>query len=426
MTLPTENITEEHSEYAVKSEQSPPPEGGGQPETPFRPIDYADLARSGLERGPAVIDGIQRQGSAGTLISSSKARKSWAVAALIAAVLEGTAWFGHKTTRGRVLLVDGELTLATIKWRLNRVFQAMGIGQVPPDRLHICCLRGRTREMPKAMHWARTRGPGYFASIIVDPLSCFYPSDPETAPFDENSNADMRRLMDDAITFAEDTRAALTIVHHASKGSQFEKAVIDVGSGAGALVRAVDAHLVFRPHREIDCVVLDGVVRDFPELLPTCYRWSFPLYIPAPELNPNDLAGRRPPRNQTQNSPGDGKSKPTPPTLDEFIMRYVSSTPKELAFIQAQARQSDLRPKTTEQLLREAVAVGKAFKITVKPGKPTSYTTARPSQMAFSLSPSVPPIPPVGAKSTTGRGSGSKKKKPTDAGMRTPNTEGRP
>ena len=41
------------------------------------------------------------------------------------------------------------------------------------------------------------------------------------------------------------TGAAFVLVHHSTKGSQAEKSVTDTGSGAGAMSRAVDSHIVW-------------------------------------------------------------------------------------------------------------------------------------------------------------------------------------
>ncbi len=128
------------------------------------------------------------------------------------------------------------------------------------------------------------REKGEFAFIIVD---AFYRTLAEK--MDENSNADMARMYNTVDAIAEATGAAAALVHHASKGSQSDKAVTDVGSGAGSISRAADTHLILRRHQEEGAYVLDLVMRSWPPLEPFCVRWHHPLWELAEDLDPADL-----------------------------------------------------------------------------------------------------------------------------------------
>ena len=48
----------------------------------------------------------------------------------------------------------------------------------------------------------------------------------------------------------------MLIVHHASKGIQAGKNVVDVGSGASAMAGR-HSHMILRQHEEDGCVVVD-------------------------------------------------------------------------------------------------------------------------------------------------------------------------
>jgi hypothetical protein len=72
--------------------------------------------------------------------------------------------------------------------------------------------------------------------------------------------------------------AAVVIVHHASKGDQSEKSLTDVGSGAGAIARAADTHLVIRPHEQPDLNVLEAVTRSFKSPNPVSIKFEYPLW----------------------------------------------------------------------------------------------------------------------------------------------------
>ena len=87
-------------------------------------------------------------------------------------------------------------------------------------------------------------------------------------------------------------------IHHASKGSQGEKSVVDVGAGAGSQARAADSHLVLRPHEEAGVVVLEAAVRSFPPVEPLALRWAFPLWSPDAAADTRRLKGRLTPQEQ--------------------------------------------------------------------------------------------------------------------------------
>src|SRR5207253_1838389 len=75
-------------------------------------------------------------------------------------------------------------------------------------------------------------------------------------------------------------------------GSQADKAVTDVGAGAGSQSRAADSHLILRPHEEAGCFVLAAVVRSFAPVEPLPLRWEFPIWTPADDLDASKLRGR--------------------------------------------------------------------------------------------------------------------------------------
>ncbi len=82
-------------------------------------------------------------------------------------------------------------------------------------------------------------------------------------------------------------KTSFICIHHASKGNQSDKATTDVGAGAGAQSRAVDTHLVLRPHEEDDAIVLDAAVRSWPPVQSRALRWTFPVWNPAGDIGPS-------------------------------------------------------------------------------------------------------------------------------------------
>ena len=71
---------------------------------------------------------------------------------------------------------------------------------------------------------------------------------------------------------------AIAVVHHASKGQQGDKAVTDVGAGAGSISRAADTHIVIRQHEDPELSVLECVTRSFKSPAPVSIRFDWPLW----------------------------------------------------------------------------------------------------------------------------------------------------
>lgn len=108
----------------------------------------------------------------------------------------------------------------------------------------------------------------------------------------ENDNAAETLIYNTLDQIAAETRAAVVVVHHASKGSQSDKRVTDVGAGAGAQSRAADCHMILREHEEQGVYVLDAAVRSFPPVKPMALRWQFPVWVRDEWSDASKLKGR--------------------------------------------------------------------------------------------------------------------------------------
>ncbi|MEM8738956.1 MAG: AAA family ATPase [Planctomycetota bacterium] len=260
-------------------------------EGPPRPVSLGLLRQRHPALREPVIDGLLRRGETMNLIAASKVGKSWLTYDLATSIITGTPWLGaFRCTAGRVLLIDNELHPATIAHRIPKVAAARSADLTTIDAgLDVLSLRGRDIVLDD-----KTMGPllnrieaGEYAAIVLDAWYRAIPSG-----LNENANADVMQLYNRLDRYAATTGAAWVVVHHASKGQQGDKAVTDVGSGAGAQSRAADAHIVLRPHEEEDHVVLEAAVRSFAPVEPLGLRWDFPLWTPA-EIDTEALKGRK-------------------------------------------------------------------------------------------------------------------------------------
>jgi hypothetical protein len=88
----------------------------------------------------------------------------------------------------------------------------------------------------------------------------------------------MMRVYNRVDELAKGWGAAVAIVHHSSKGDQSEKALTDVGAGAGSIARAADTHLVIRSHEQSGLHVLEAVTRSFKSPEPVSIQFDWPLW----------------------------------------------------------------------------------------------------------------------------------------------------
>lgn len=300
-----------------------------------------------IDRYPAlrepIIDGLLRRGETMNVIGQSKMHKSWLVADLCLSVIRGDDWHTFKTQPGRVLLFDNELHKENLAYRLRELAAHRGIDfREISDRLVIHPLRGKLMDIYRLGNVIRSFRPGEFNLIVLDALYRFYPQE-----HDENSNANVTAIYNQIDAYADYSQAAFALIHHASKGLQTGKNVIDVGAGAGSQSRAADVHLVLRQHKEEDAVAVEAVVRSFKPIKPFCIRWQWPVWQLALDLNPDDLFTGK-----------EIKDKPAL-TMDDLVRLYV---PDKVG-----ARRSDIETAATSvhggrahvrQLFTDALAEG--------------------------------------------------------------------
>lgn len=340
-------------------------------ERPLSPyIDAADFLADPLFLADPVIDGLLRRGETGTLVSSSKARKSWTAQELCVAVASGGRWFGLDCRRGRVLLIDCELQAATLQHRLASVVRAMGLSVADlRGRMSLATWRGETVTLGRLASFLDAIAPGEFDLIVADPIYKLYPKG-----FDENSNAAMAELFGSFQALAERVQAALLLVAHSPKGDTSERATIDLVSGAGSAGRAVDVAIALRAHEASETdqpvIVRETIARSFPAIAPACFRLEHPLWVPAPDLDPADLkrsgSRRRKPKAPEVERPEDEPA--------DFAQRFIGVEPRTCAAIVDAAMQSGLTERKGKSLLKRAEARGLIHRWTDRnPNQPARF-----------------------------------------------------
>lgn len=269
-----------------------PRERNAEPPAPSQPIErftFAELRAAYPRLNPPIIEGLIREGETCNVIANSKAGKSWLGYGMALSVIMGQPWLGRfATSAGRVLLVDNELHRCTLANRIPAVADAMGIpAEHYAGELHVWPLRGNLRGLADLEDEIQEIEVANFKLIMLDAMYRF-----AIEGVSENDNAAMATMYNRLDRIAERTKAAIVLIHHATKGGQSEKRITDVGAGAGAQSRAADCHLILREHEEPGVVVLEAAVRSFAPVEPLALQWQFPLWVPVAGIDPSRLKGR--------------------------------------------------------------------------------------------------------------------------------------
>jgi hypothetical protein len=232
---------------------------------------------------PVRIAGILRDTESCNVIASPKLGKSYLVGGLALCVATGRNWLGRQTKQGNVLIVDNELHPQTMRKRLMDIAFGMQMDwSEASESLKLLSLRGNGCDILTLGTELSVIKPGEFGLIILDALYRFLPEGTS-----ESDNAQMTQIFNKIDAYANMLQSAFVIVHHSSKGDQSGKSITDVGSGAGSISRAVDSHLIIRPHETPGLAVLDAVTRSFPPIDPISIKWDYPCWhevTVAPEV----------------------------------------------------------------------------------------------------------------------------------------------
>lgn len=308
-----------------------------------------------------VIEGLLRRREIMTLVSTSKQGKSWCIGDLALSAASGRPWLGMNIPKKlRVCVIDSELFEKTIGMRNRAIAKSRGIEwSEVMDNLQYVMLReiglidiNECCRQIALQTGSGGRIPG-FDLIIFDPLYRLYP-----AGMNENDNHLMASLYNTIDGLARAQRCSIVIVHHATKGNQSAKDVTEVGSGAGAMTRATDTHLIFRQHQDPDAVVMESVVRTFPRPDPRCLRWQYPVWTDAPDLSPLDYL--KPSKNGAKKDKKNDTPEPPELSPSDFAARYVTNsdmTWKQVADL-ALKDGYDYPEKRVRSLLKSAVISG--------------------------------------------------------------------
>lgn len=238
----------------------------------LQPVAFSELASGNPNLRQPVIHGILRRGEVANIIAAPKTGKSFLAGGLAWSVATGQPWLSHQVEQGRVLILDNELHPETLSSRLTRIADEMMIDLTDRGLVDVISLRGQQAGIDNLSHLLSIQ-PGTYQLVVVDAL---YRALPDQCS--ENDNAAMMRVYNHLDALAEQWQSSIVIVHHSSKGQQGDKALTDVGAGAGSISRAADTHIAIRPHESDGHFVLEAVTRSFKSPEPVSVKFEWPLW----------------------------------------------------------------------------------------------------------------------------------------------------
>ena len=219
-----------------------------------------DYAIGDIEPDAVLIDGLLRRRQVCEVISSSKAGKTVLMHSLAMHASAGENWLGFPIKDPlRVAIFDSELHMGDFGERFTALRHAHPY--IDPDFDFFPCDDGfkvkTVQGIYDTLQKLKSHGREYDV-IIVDSFYAFLP--PDAREIDECA---MKSVVNQLKDIAKVFNTGLIYTHHATKGDQSGKSIMDMGSGSGVLGRMVHSKLVLRQHERDDMAVMQWQNRSF-------------------------------------------------------------------------------------------------------------------------------------------------------------------
>lgn len=234
-------------------------------------IDYTQM-QTDDSRGAEVIEGVVREGEVALIVASSKDGKTWLAHMLACCFAMGIHFFGLAVRQGRVLIIDNELKLREIYYRLSCIMSELQYSPALGD-IEVVSLRGQSADIVVIVAEVLKMNLVGVTAIIID---CLYKIIPGGQS--ENDNPAMGQLMNLLQFLSDSTNIPIFAVHHATKGDQSQKRTLDMAAGAGSFGRSLDALMVIRDHETDGHSVIEFKSRTNKSAEPISIKFDWPLW----------------------------------------------------------------------------------------------------------------------------------------------------
>ena len=156
------------------------------------------------------VEGVFAEGSLSAVVGHPGSKKTWLMLDAALAVADGSKWLGKATEQGPALIIDEESGRRRLERRIAALARGRHVAQDAP--LFYVSLEQfdlREEEDVKAVNelFLETQA----RLVIIDALADFMPGG------DENTVKDVQPVLMALRKIAEETRAAIVLIHHANK-----------------------------------------------------------------------------------------------------------------------------------------------------------------------------------------------------------------
>lgn len=180
------------------------------------------------EQAPIIwaVDGLISDGSVNVFFGEAGCGKTWALLDLAACIATGAPWLGMTTTAGAVLIVDEESGRRRLSRRMSEVMKGHEIGaEAPIMAVSLSAFDLGNKEDIAELRALIIRKKIHL--VIIDALADVMPGR------DENAVKDTAPIFLSLRAVAEETQAAIIVIHHSNKmggyrGSSAIKGAIDL------------------------------------------------------------------------------------------------------------------------------------------------------------------------------------------------------
>ncbi len=160
------------------------------------------------------VDGLISAGSVNVFFGEPGCGKTWALFDLALCVAMGAPWLGMATMRGPVLIIDEESGRRRLSRRMNEVMQGHDAGpETPIMAVSLAAFDlGKPNDLGEIYNLIKDSGARV---VIIDALADVMPGR------DENAVKDTAPIFLSLRKIAEDTQAAIIVIHHSNKGGGY-------------------------------------------------------------------------------------------------------------------------------------------------------------------------------------------------------------
>ena len=172
-----------------------------------------------------IVDGLISAGSVNVFFGEAGCGKTWALLDLAACAANGAPWLGMATTAGHVLIIDEESGRRRLSRRMGEILRGHDCGpDTPISAVSLAAFDlGKPDDIGELYNLIISTGA---TMVIIDALADIMPGR------DENAVKDTAPIFLTLRKIAEETQAAIIVIHHSNKNGGYR--------GSSAIKGAID------------------------------------------------------------------------------------------------------------------------------------------------------------------------------------------